>query len=52
MIGDGWKFTWMADIYGTPWKFNSEFTPEQWWLESEDDSFPLLGFGNFSGANR
>ena len=32
----------------TPPKFNSEFTPEKWWLE--DDPF-LLGFGNFSGAN-
>ena len=31
----------------TPPKFNSEFTPEKWWLE--DDPF-LLGFGNFSRA--
>ena len=30
-----------------PPKFNSEFTPERWWLE--DDPF-LLGFGNFSGV--
>ena len=30
----------------TPGKFNSEFTPQKWWLE--DDPF-LLGFGNFSG---
>ncbi len=29
-------------------KFNSEFTPEKWWLE--DDPF-LLGLGNFSGAS-
>ena len=33
---------------GTPLKFNSEFTPEKWWLE--DDPPFLLGFGNFSGA--
>ena len=31
----------------TPPKFNSEFTPEKWWLK--DDPF-LLGPGNFSGA--
>ena len=33
---------------GTPQKFNSEFTPEKWWLE--DDPPFLLGSGNFSGA--
>ena len=31
---------------GTPWKFNSEFTPEKWWLE--DDPF-LLEWSIFSG---
>ena len=30
-----------------PQKFNSQFTPEKWWLK--DDPF-LLGFGNSSGA--
>ena len=34
-------------VRDTPPKFNSEFTPEKWWLE--DDPF-LLGFGNFSRA--
>ena len=36
-------------VQNTPWKFNSEFTPEKW-MGLEDDPF-LLGFGNFSGAN-
>ena len=33
-------------------KFNSEFTPEKWWLPGRRSGF-LLGFGNqnFSGAN-
>ena len=35
------------DDTNTPPMFNSEFTPEKWWLE--DDPF-LLGPGNFSGA--
>ncbi len=36
------------DMYKiTPLEANSEFTPENWWLE--DESF-LLGFGLFSGA--
>ena len=38
----------------TPPKFNSEFTPEKWWLGLEDDPLLPIGAkaaGNFSGAN-
>ena len=36
----------------TPQKFNSEFTPEKWWLELEDDPFLLGETGtNFRGLN-
>ena len=42
-----WKHPWEVLNMLQPLKFNSEFTPEKWWLE--DDPF-LLGFGHFLGA--